>query len=86
MLEHSQDLADQQESSRLQRKLAEENPECAAFLKYAEEHLATIERFGRSPLPAQRVPRPRLYPAGDRVPPAKHQRLAPGTSKDLVAS
>ena len=49
MLEHSEDLADQQESSRLQRKLAEENPECAAFLKYAEKHLATIERFGRFP-------------------------------------
>ena len=85
MLEHSQDLADQQESSRLQRKLAEENPEYAALLKYAEEHLARIERFGRFP-PAQRDLGSRLYPAGDRVPPAKHQGLAPGTSKDLVAS
>lgn len=48
-LEHSEDLADQRESLRLQRRLVEENPECEGFLKYAEEHRATIKRFGRFP-------------------------------------
>jgi uncharacterized protein (DUF924 family) len=48
-LEHSEDLVDQQESLRLQRRLARENAECANFVKYAEEHLATVERFGRFP-------------------------------------
>lgn len=47
--EHSEDLADQHESVRRQRKLAEEEPECFDFVKYAEAHFATIERFGRFP-------------------------------------
>jgi uncharacterized protein (DUF924 family) len=48
-LEHSEALVDQEESLRLQRQLAQENPECAIFVKYAEEHLATVVRFGRFP-------------------------------------
>jgi uncharacterized protein (DUF924 family) len=48
-LQHSENLADQRESLRLQGQLAEENPECESFSKYAKEHLATIERFGRFP-------------------------------------
>jgi uncharacterized protein (DUF924 family) len=48
-LEHSENLDDQRESQRLQRELASQNPECAGFVKYAEEHLAVIEQFGRFP-------------------------------------
>jgi uncharacterized protein (DUF924 family) len=48
-LEHSEDLVDQEESLWLQRQLAKENPECAIFVKYAEEHLATVAQFGRFP-------------------------------------
>jgi uncharacterized protein (DUF924 family) len=48
-LEHSEDLTDQKESLRVQRELAEESPDCAGFVKYAEEHYKTIERFGRFP-------------------------------------
>jgi len=48
-LHHSEDLGDQWEYLRLQRRLAEQNPDCESFLKYAEEHLATIGRFGRFP-------------------------------------
>lgn len=47
--EHSEDLADQHESVRRQRKLAEEEPECFDFARHAEAHFATIERFGRFP-------------------------------------
>jgi uncharacterized protein (DUF924 family) len=48
-LEHSEDLVDQEKSLRVQRQLAQENPDCAIFVKYAEEHLATVARFGRLP-------------------------------------
>jgi uncharacterized protein (DUF924 family) len=48
-LEHSEQPADQQDSVRLQHQLAEEDPACAGFVQYAEEHLTTIARFGRFP-------------------------------------
>ncbi len=47
--EHSEYLTDQRLSLRLQRVLAEESPDCAGFVKYAEGHCATIECFGRFP-------------------------------------
>ena len=48
-LEHSENLDDQLESVRLARALAAEKPELAEELKYAEQHLEAIRRFGRFP-------------------------------------
>jgi uncharacterized protein (DUF924 family) len=47
--EHSEALADQAESVRLTAELAQENPDCSVFLKYAELHCEVIRRFGRFP-------------------------------------
>jgi uncharacterized protein (DUF924 family) len=47
--EHSETLADQDESVSLTRNLAQQHPECAGFLKYAEAHREVIRRFGRFP-------------------------------------
>ena len=47
-LEHSENLDDQFESVRLTRALAAEDPGSDA-LKYAEQHLEIIQRFGRFP-------------------------------------
>lgn len=48
--EHSEQLADQDESVRLCHDLARDHPECAGFLHYAESHREVIRRFGRFPL------------------------------------
>jgi uncharacterized protein (DUF924 family) len=48
--EHSERLADQDESVRLSAELAREHPVCADFLRYAESHREVIRRFGRFPL------------------------------------
>jgi uncharacterized protein (DUF924 family) len=47
--EHSENLDDQFESVRLTRALAAADPDSNA-LKYAEQHLEIIQRFGRFPL------------------------------------
>ena len=47
-LQHSENLDDQFESVRLTRALAAEDPGSDA-LKYAEQHLEIIQRFGRFP-------------------------------------
>ena len=47
--EHSETLADQDESVRLTREIARNHPECADFLKYAEAHREIIRRFARFP-------------------------------------
>jgi len=47
--EHSETLADQEESVRLTSELVREHPQCAGFLKYAEAHREVIRRFGRFP-------------------------------------
>jgi uncharacterized protein (DUF924 family) len=47
--QHSEALADQDESVRLTAELARAHPECADFLKYAEAHREVIRRFGRFP-------------------------------------
>lgn len=48
-LEHSENLADQLESVQLARALVKEDPGRAGVLRYAEQHLQTIQRFGRFP-------------------------------------
>lgn len=48
-LEHSENLDDQLESVRLTGALVAENPDYAAYLKAAKQHLETIRRFGRFP-------------------------------------
>lgn len=48
-LEHSENLDDQFESVRLTRGLAAEDPGMSGTLKYAEQHLEIIQRFGRFP-------------------------------------
>ncbi|HKV55003.1 MAG TPA: DUF924 family protein, partial [Candidatus Binataceae bacterium] len=48
-LEHSEDLANQDECLRLTRALASAHPEVSGFLPYAESHRETIARFGRFP-------------------------------------
>jgi len=48
-LQHSESLADQNESVRLTRELVQEHPDCAGFLKFAEAHRETTRRFGRFP-------------------------------------
>ncbi len=48
-LQHSENLDDQLESVRLTRALVAENPDQAETLKYAEQHLEIIRRFGRFP-------------------------------------
>jgi uncharacterized protein (DUF924 family) len=48
-MQHSENLNDQFESVRLTRELAAEDPGMADTLKYAEQHLETIQRFGRFP-------------------------------------
>ena len=48
-LEHSENLDDQLESVRLNCALAAGNPDLAETLKYAEQHLEIIRRFGRFP-------------------------------------
>jgi uncharacterized protein (DUF924 family) len=48
-LEHSENLADQVESLRLNGTLAAENSAYAGVLKSAQWHLETIRRFGRFP-------------------------------------
>ena len=47
--EHSENLDDQMESVRLRCALTAEHPDQAMILKYAEEHLEIIQRFGRFP-------------------------------------
>lgn len=48
-LEHSENLADQEESVRLFRALSLRHPASADTLDYAERHRAVIARFGRFP-------------------------------------
>jgi uncharacterized protein (DUF924 family) len=48
--QHSEQITDQDESVRLCRDLASDDPECAGFLRYAESHREVISRFGRFPL------------------------------------
>lgn len=48
-LEHSEDLADQQQSVQLAQALANANPELADIADYALRHQVVIERFGRFP-------------------------------------
>ena len=48
-LEHSENLPDQLDSVRLARALAAERSDQAEALKYAEQHLEVIRRFGRFP-------------------------------------
>ncbi len=48
-LEHSENLDDQSESVRLTRGLVAEDPGMTDVLKYAEQHLEIIRRFGRFP-------------------------------------
>jgi uncharacterized protein (DUF924 family) len=48
--EHSEHMTDQDESVRLCRELARENPECDGFIRYAESHREVIRRFERFPL------------------------------------
>jgi uncharacterized protein (DUF924 family) len=52
--EHSEDVADQEECVRLMRKLQqdcseEDQPFAQYFVKFAQEHLELIKRFGRFP-------------------------------------
>ena len=47
--EHSENIEDQFESARLSRALVEEEPWMAEVLMHAEQHLETIQRFGRFP-------------------------------------
>lgn len=47
--EHSENLNDQSESVRLFRQLAAQDPAMAGYLKYAEQHMEVIRRFGRFP-------------------------------------
>jgi uncharacterized protein (DUF924 family) len=47
--QHSENLEDQYESVRLFRKLADEHPEMAGHVKYADDHFEVIRRFGRFP-------------------------------------
>ena len=61
-LEHSEDMADQQECCRLTGALDQE-PE---LLKWAQAHRTIIARFGRFP-PPQRRPRPRDDGGGSGV-------------------
>jgi uncharacterized protein (DUF924 family) len=48
-LEHSEDLADQHESLRLFRELAQDDPAEAGYVQYSERHMELIARFGRFP-------------------------------------
>jgi uncharacterized protein (DUF924 family) len=48
-LQHSENLDDQRESVRLFHKLAAEDPAMAGYVKYADDHLEVIRRFGRFP-------------------------------------
>lgn len=48
-LEHSEDLADQDESVRRFSALPDESPSRAMVVDYAERHRAIIQRFGRFP-------------------------------------
>ena len=48
-LEHSENLADQQQSVQLSQTLANANPELADISDYALQHQVVIERFGRFP-------------------------------------
>jgi uncharacterized protein (DUF924 family) len=47
--QHSENLDDQEASVRLFRKLAAEHPEMAGHLRYADQHMDVIRRFGRFP-------------------------------------
>jgi uncharacterized protein (DUF924 family) len=47
--QHSENLADQEESSRLFHRLAAEVPAMASYIEYAEHHLEVVRRFGRFP-------------------------------------
>ncbi len=47
--QHSEALADQDESVRLTAELARDHPECAGFHDYAVRHRDVICRFGRFP-------------------------------------
>jgi uncharacterized protein (DUF924 family) len=47
--EHAEDRALQQESLRLFGQLAEEHPEVAGLLEWAQKHQVIVERFGRFP-------------------------------------
>jgi uncharacterized protein (DUF924 family) len=48
-LEHSEQLADQQQCLEVMGKLAETYPELADTLDYSRRHLEVIDRFGRFP-------------------------------------
>lgn len=47
--EHGEDLATQEESLRLFRKLAQDDPALADLVAWAERHHAVVARFGRFP-------------------------------------
>lgn len=47
--EHSENLADQQESMRLFEQLGMDHPELAGLLEWARKHQVIVERFGRFP-------------------------------------
>jgi uncharacterized protein (DUF924 family) len=47
--QHSENLADQEESVRLFHQLAAQEPTMAGHVQYAEHHLDVIRRFGRFP-------------------------------------
>jgi uncharacterized protein (DUF924 family) len=47
--QHSENLADQEESLRLFHRLAAEVPAMAGYIEYAEHHLEVVRRFGRFP-------------------------------------
>jgi len=47
--QHSENLADQEESLRLFHRLAAEVPAMAGYIEYAEHHLEVVRRFDRFP-------------------------------------
>ena len=47
--QHSEQLDDQLESIRLNRALADDDPDMAGYVRYAEQHMEVIRRFGRFP-------------------------------------
>jgi uncharacterized protein (DUF924 family) len=47
--QHSEQLDDQLESIRLNRALADDDPNMAGYVRYAEQHMEVIRRFGRFP-------------------------------------
>ncbi|MGH7914951.1 MAG: DUF924 family protein, partial [Candidatus Binataceae bacterium] len=47
--QHTENLADQEESVRLFQQLAAQEPTMAGYVEYAQQHLDVIRRFGRFP-------------------------------------